>query len=224
MNAASSIDDGSSVCEALDEAPGIRDVWAFNLDEELHNIDRIIKRYNYVAIDTEFPGDVELPNRLSQPRGIRIPQPPLQCEHDEGHTDRFHLHGRSRQQAPEQLHLAVHFVGILIGATPNYASTLARDPLSQRGEDSPSRPLPARGYGRTNARRSVGHVGRDVVAPPKGSRRRARASGGPRRDWLGADSDRYFVTASSLTICLDLELAINELEQKDAETQQAEHM
>lgn len=86
-------------------------------------------------------------------------------------------------------------MGILIGATPNYASTLARDPLSQRGEDSPSRPLPARGYGLTNARRSVGHVGRDVVAPPKGSRRRARASVGPGRDWLGADSDRYFVLA-----------------------------
>ncbi|KAH9364049.1 hypothetical protein HPB48_016387 [Haemaphysalis longicornis] len=76
---------------------------------------------------------------------------------------------------------------------------VARDPLSPRGEDSPSRPLPARGYGLTNARRSVGHVGRDVVAPPKGSRRRARAWVGPGRDWLGADSDS---TSNALQVTL----------------------
>ncbi|KAH9359963.1 hypothetical protein HPB48_016960 [Haemaphysalis longicornis] len=56
MNAASSIDDGSSVHEAPNEAPGIRNVWAFNLHEEPRNTGCIIKRYNYVAMDTEFPG------------------------------------------------------------------------------------------------------------------------------------------------------------------------
>ncbi|KAH9383170.1 hypothetical protein HPB48_023996 [Haemaphysalis longicornis] len=56
MNAAGSIDDGSSVREAPNETPDIRNVWAFNLDDELDNIGRIIKRYNYVAMDTEFPG------------------------------------------------------------------------------------------------------------------------------------------------------------------------
>ncbi|KAH9361670.1 hypothetical protein HPB48_005177 [Haemaphysalis longicornis] len=55
-NAVTSVDVGSSVLAVPIETPCILNVWAFNLDEELKNISRIVKRYEFVAMDTEFPG------------------------------------------------------------------------------------------------------------------------------------------------------------------------
>ncbi|XP_049825617.1 CCR4-NOT transcription complex subunit 7 isoform X4 [Aethina tumida] len=50
-----------SVQHPNNEECGIRDVWAHNLEEEFRTIRQIVQKYQYVAMDTEFPGVVARP-------------------------------------------------------------------------------------------------------------------------------------------------------------------
>ncbi|KAH9361215.1 hypothetical protein HPB48_001573 [Haemaphysalis longicornis] len=56
INATSLVGAGRIVLEVTNETRGLRDVWAFNLDQELRTIGRVVQRYKFVAMDTEFPG------------------------------------------------------------------------------------------------------------------------------------------------------------------------
>lgn len=55
---------GLLVCN---EACGIRDVWASNLEEEFHSIIRVVQKYNYVAMVSYLPH--ALPLRWQGPSG-----------------------------------------------------------------------------------------------------------------------------------------------------------
>jgi len=39
----------------------IREVWAYNLEEEMRNLQMALEKHKYVAMDTEFPGEVAQP-------------------------------------------------------------------------------------------------------------------------------------------------------------------
>eukprot|EP00916_Digyalum_oweni_P011455 GHVL01019074.1.p1 GENE.GHVL01019074.1~~GHVL01019074.1.p1 ORF type:complete len:253 (+),score=23.70 GHVL01019074.1:168-926(+) len=45
-----------------DETNRIRNVWAWNLDDELAQIQMVVQDYKYIALDTEFPGTVVKPS------------------------------------------------------------------------------------------------------------------------------------------------------------------
>uniref|UniRef100_A0A0E0L7J1 poly(A)-specific ribonuclease n=1 Tax=Oryza punctata TaxID=4537 RepID=A0A0E0L7J1_ORYPU len=55
---------------AVDEVE-VRDVWAANLEEEMHSIGALLKNYPVVSMDTEFPGTV---HDGATPRHLRTPE------------------------------------------------------------------------------------------------------------------------------------------------------
>jgi hypothetical protein len=43
------------------ESFGIKEVFAYNLEEEMRKLNRLVKKFPFIAIDTEFPGIVARP-------------------------------------------------------------------------------------------------------------------------------------------------------------------
>lgn len=37
---------------------GIKDVWRYNLEDEFQEIRQLVQKFNYVSMDTEFPGKI----------------------------------------------------------------------------------------------------------------------------------------------------------------------
>ncbi|EEB19405.1 CCR4-NOT transcription complex subunit, putative [Pediculus humanus corporis] len=61
-NGNSSLESEPSTClSSHDKAFQIKDVWADNLEEEFKVIRHVVQKYNWVAMDTEFPGVVARP-------------------------------------------------------------------------------------------------------------------------------------------------------------------
>ncbi|XP_077589004.1 CCR4-NOT transcription complex subunit 7 isoform X1 [Stigmatopora nigra] len=52
---------GTMPAATVDHSQRICEVWANNLEEELKRIRHVIRKYNYIAMDTEFPGVVARP-------------------------------------------------------------------------------------------------------------------------------------------------------------------
>ncbi|XP_044742111.1 CCR4-NOT transcription complex subunit 8-like [Chrysoperla carnea] len=51
----------SQIPTVTNEDYGIRDVWCYNIEEEFRTIRKVVQKYQYVAMDTEFPGIVARP-------------------------------------------------------------------------------------------------------------------------------------------------------------------
>lgn len=60
-NASTSRNNRGNVYEYKGRKVEIRDVWKDNLQEEMRRIRQVVQKYNYVAMDTEFPGVVARP-------------------------------------------------------------------------------------------------------------------------------------------------------------------